>query len=158
VTSLTGCQSTAPDYDEETAAQFQLTVLDVTQAVADGDLQVARDTLISFDAELDKAAADGAVSFARHQRIDAALALVLADVDAALAAQAPAPQPEVTPDPVSPTAPVTDDGDDGEGDGDNSNNGNDGNNGNGNSGNGNNGNKDKAPQKDKPNKKDKSDD
>ncbi|GGF04001.1 hypothetical protein [Mycetocola zhadangensis] len=155
--ALTGCQASPPDLNAETAKQFQSTVLSVTQAVADGDLQDARDTLVAFDAALEKAAADGSVSFARHQRIDAALALVLADVDAALAAQAPAPEPEVvpapvpepeptpevtpevTPDPVVPTAPVTDDPGV-----ENGNNGND--------------NKDKKPKPDKGPKNNKSDD
>ncbi|PWC04579.1 hypothetical protein [Mycetocola zhujimingii] len=113
VVALTGCQSSAPDLDADAATRFQATVLTVTQAVADGELQLARDTLTTFDTELEEAAADGSVSFARHKRIDAALAAVLADVDAALAAQAPAPvepepQPTTTVTPVSPTTPVPD--------------------------------------------------
>ena len=136
VGTLTGCQSTAPDYGAETAEQFQATVLSVTQSVADGDLQTARATLVAFDTELDSAAADGSVSFARHKRIDAALDAVLADVDAAIVAQTPAPEPEpeVVPETVAPTAPVTNDpgksdGEDGEDEGDEEEHGNDGNNG-----------------------------
>jgi hypothetical protein len=137
--ALTGCQAAPPDYDAETAKAFQATVLSVTQAVADGELQAARDILVAFDTDLDKAAADGTVTFARHQRIDAALAVVLADVDAAIAAQAPAPEPVVTPEPepVTPTEPVTDEPVTPD------------NTGPGNNGNSGNGKKDKAPKKDK---------
>ena len=134
--TLTGCQSTTPDYGAETAEQFQATVLSVTQSVADGDLQTARATLVAFDSELDSAAADGSVSFARHKRIDAALDAVLADVDAAILAQTPAPEPEpeVVPETVAPTAPVTNDPgesdeEDGDDEGDEEEHGNNGNNG-----------------------------
>ena len=168
VSALTGCQASPPDLNAETAEQFQSTVLSVSQAVADGDLQVARDTLVAFDSDLEKAAANGSVSFARHQRIDSALALVLADIDAAIAAQAPAPEPapepepepevtlpvtpEVTPEPVTPTDPVTDEPDEDEdetgnnGNGNGTGNGNTGNNGN--NGNNGNGNKNKKSDKD----------
>lgn len=147
VGALTGCQSSAPDLDAETAEKFQATVLTATQAVADGELQLARDTLTSFDTELEQAAADGSVSFARHKRIDAALTAVLADVDAAIVAATPPPEPEpvVTPAPVEPTAPVVDDGDDEIGDDEDDGPGNG--NGNGN-GPGKNKDKDKGPKHD----------
>jgi hypothetical protein len=150
--ALTACQSSAPDLDAEAAKQFQSTVLWVTQAVADGELQTARDTIVAFDTELEQAAADGSVSFARHKRIDAALAAVLADVDAAIAAQAPEPQPEATEEPVTPTTPATDDEDEGDDANEGDDEGDTGNNGDGNSGNngkGNGNHKEKAPKKDK---------
>lgn len=102
----TGCQASPPDISDETAAQFQSRVLAVSTAVADGGYAAALDALTALQAELDAAAADGSLSFARHQRIEAAMALVRADIQAAIDAQAvPTPAPTPT-EPEETTAPV----------------------------------------------------
>lgn len=100
----TGCQATPPDITEEKAAQLQSQVLAITSAVADGGYAAALDALTALQTELDAAAADGSLSFARHQRIEAAMAAVRADIQAAIDAQAvPTPAPS---EPEETTAPV----------------------------------------------------
>ena len=97
----TGCSAAAPDITDEKAEQFQSRVLAVTSAVADGGYAAALEALTALQAELDAAAADGSLSFARHQRIEAAMALVRADIQAAIdAAAVPAPTPQETTAPV----------------------------------------------------------
>lgn len=104
----TACQAPSPDISSEKAEQLQSRVLAVTTAVADGGYAAALEALTVLETELDAAAADGSVSFARHQRIEAALALVRQDVQAAIDAAA---KPTPAPTPVETVAPV-DEGDD----------------------------------------------
>lgn len=98
----TACQSPAPDIGADQATAFQSRVLTVSTSVADGGYAAALEELTALESELDAAAADGTVSFARHQRIEAALVLVRADIQAAIAAQTPAAPTET----VAPVAPV----------------------------------------------------
>jgi outer membrane biosynthesis protein TonB len=103
-----GCQAAPLDIAPDEAKAFQSRVLTVTTAVADGRYAAAFETLAALETELDAAAAEGTVSFARHQRIDAAMAAVRADIQAAIDAQrkpepapvepAPVEEEEVTPD------------------------------------------------------------
>lgn len=97
-----GCQASAPDLGAEQAKTFQARVLAVSSSVADGGYAAALEELTALETELDAAAADGTVSFSRHQRIDAALAVVKADLQAAIDAQAPV-VPTETVAPVAPT-------------------------------------------------------
>jgi outer membrane biosynthesis protein TonB len=108
VLSLTaGCQSTPPDITLDQAEAFQSRVLAITGAVAEGGYAAALDALTALETELDAAAAAGSVSFARHQRIEAAMTAVRADVQAAIDAQAvPEPEPAPAPAPEKTTAPV----------------------------------------------------
>ncbi len=101
----TGCQAQAPDIAAEQAKAFQSRVLTVSSSVADGGYAAALEELTALQTELDAAAADGAISFARHQRIAAAIAVVRADLQAAIDAQAP-PAPVETVTPVAPPEPV----------------------------------------------------
>ncbi len=98
VIGVSGCQNAPPDISADRAQQFQSDVLSISTAVAAGSLAEALDEVESVEAELDAAAADGTISFSRHQRIDAALAAVKSDLQAAIAAATPAH----TPSPVSP--------------------------------------------------------
>lgn len=105
---LSGCQSAPPDLSPDQAEQLQTRVLSITTAVADGSYPGALDEVAALEADLDAAAAAGTISFSRYQRIEAALATVRADVQAAIDA-------EVTPAPTetaTPVAPVDDSGDD----------------------------------------------
>jgi outer membrane biosynthesis protein TonB len=100
-----GCQATPQDIAPDRAEAFQSRVLAVTTAVADGGFAAALESLTALQTELDAAAADGTLSFARHQRIEAAMDVVRADIQAAIEAQTvPAPEPE--PEPEESTAPV----------------------------------------------------
>ncbi len=101
----TACQTQAPDIAAAQAKAFQSRVLTVSSSVADGGYAAALEELTALQTELDAAAAEGAVSFARHQRIAAALAVVRADIQAAIDAQAP-PAPVETVTPVAPPEPV----------------------------------------------------
>jgi outer membrane biosynthesis protein TonB len=104
VLSLTaGCQSTALDIAPAQTEAFQARILAVTTAVAGGGYAAALEELTALETDLDAAAADGSVSFARHQRIEAAMNAVRADVQASLDAQN---APEPAPAPVEPTAPA----------------------------------------------------
>jgi type IV secretory pathway VirB10-like protein len=96
----TACQATPPDLAADQAKTFQSRVLAITTSVADGGYAAALESLTALETELDAAAADGSITFSRHQRIEAALFAVRADIETAIAA----PEPE--PAPVEPTAPV----------------------------------------------------
>ncbi|MET0713951.1 MAG: hypothetical protein ABWY57_03490 [Mycetocola sp.] len=107
----TGCQTAPPDITADQAKAFQSRVLAITGAVADGGYAAALEALTALETELDAAAAAGSVSFARHQRIEAAMTAVRADVQAAIDAQAvpepePAPAPTRAPAPEKTTTPV----------------------------------------------------
>jgi outer membrane biosynthesis protein TonB len=106
VLSLTaGCQATPPDIAPDRTEAFQARILAVTSAVAEGGYAAALDALSALETELDAAAAAGSVSFARHQRIEAAMTVVRADVQAAIDAQA-VPEPAPAPAPRKTAAPV----------------------------------------------------
>jgi outer membrane biosynthesis protein TonB len=103
----TGCQASPPEISPDDAKTFQSRVLAVTTAVSDGGYAAALEALQALETELDAAAAEGSVTFARHQRIKAALSVVRADVQAAIDAQA---EPEPAPAPVEPAPPAEDEG------------------------------------------------
>jgi ABC-type phosphate/phosphonate transport system substrate-binding protein len=131
VVLLAGC---APGYGQETAESLQTRVAAVTEASSVADWTRALAELDVLTADAAAALQAGLLPETRHDSIIAAIALVRAELDAALAASVPADD-----------APVDDSGpeeDTGNGNGNNGNgNGNNGNgNGNGNGSDGNNGN------------------
>lgn len=87
---LTGCGGAAPGLKADAAVQLQQRVLAVTEAAAGSDPAGALTSLEQLAADLDAAAADGHVSFKRHQSITASVAAVRADLRATLAAKAEA--------------------------------------------------------------------
>ena len=88
--SLSGCAGPAPDLESAAAQQLQSQVLAVTEAAATEDTAGALKLLDELAAKLDTAAADGQVSFKRHQSITAAIDAVRADLTAKQAAAAKA--------------------------------------------------------------------
>ncbi|MBG6237245.1 cobalamin biosynthesis protein CobT [Mycetocola sp. CAN_C7] len=97
----TGCQA-APDIAAAQAEAFQSRVLAVSTSVADGGYAAALEELTALETELNAAASAGTVTFSRHQRIEAALVAVRADIQAAIDAATPA-------EPVEPTTAPDDD-------------------------------------------------
>ncbi|MET1053502.1 MAG: hypothetical protein ABWX65_12765 [Mycetocola sp.] len=91
-----GCQAGTPDLGAAQAEAFQSRVLAVSTSVADGDYTTALQELTDLETELNAAAADGSVTFARHERIEAALVAVRADIQAAIDAATPAEETEPT--------------------------------------------------------------
>lgn len=85
--SLTGCGGAVPELGADAAAQLQQRALVVTKAAAGSDPAAALTSLEQLASDLDAAAADGRVSFKRHQNITAAVDAVRADLAAALAAK-----------------------------------------------------------------------
>lgn len=85
--SLSGCAGPAPELDGATAGQLQSQVLAVTEAAATEDSAGALKLLDGLASRLDAAAADGKVSFKRHQSIKTAIDAVRADLTAKVAQQ-----------------------------------------------------------------------
>ena len=81
--ALAGCSSTAPDLDTDAAQKLQAKVLTVSQSAAGNDHADALKSLDELVAELDASAAEGSVSFKRHQSITKAIEAVRADLTAA---------------------------------------------------------------------------
>lgn len=81
--ALAGCSSTAPDLDTDAAQKLQAKVLTVSQSAAGNDHAGALKSLDELVAELDASAAEGSVSFKRHQSITKAIEAVRADLTAA---------------------------------------------------------------------------
>ena len=81
--ALAGC---APAYSEATADDLRKQVMQVTAATAAGDWTVARAALDALSEDVDEAHADGRIDEERRERIDAAIAIVAADLDAGIAA------------------------------------------------------------------------
>lgn len=101
--ALTGCAGTPPDLQQDTAAQLQTGVQDVTAAAAAGDFAAAQSSLETVQSDLLTAAAANEVSAARAADIQAALNLVAADLVGAI--EASKPEPTVAPAPApSPTS------------------------------------------------------
>ena len=88
--ALAGCGSAAPELDRDAARQLQSQVLSVSQAAAANDTAGSLKLLDGLLARLDAAAANGEVSFKRHQSIKAAIDAVRADLAAQQAAVAAA--------------------------------------------------------------------
>ncbi|MGO4784018.1 hypothetical protein [Cryobacterium sp. W22_MBD10_FK3] len=107
-TLLAGCTSTAPTLQAETAGQLQAAVLSVSTAAASGDFAGAKDALESLKAVLATATEEDRLSAGRASDIQAAIALVEADLVALLTPQTPSPStppaapPPETDEPVAP--------------------------------------------------------
>jgi hypothetical protein len=84
---LAGCGA-APDLKNDAARQLQAKLLTVSQSAAGNDPAGALRTLDELVSQLDASAANGDVSFKRHQTIMSAITAVRADLTAAQAAAA----------------------------------------------------------------------
>lgn len=113
VVGLAGCAAgTEPDPTVAQAASYRAQVVAIAETSARGEYPEALAALDAFEAELDAAVADGEVDGDREQRIRDAVALVRADLEAAIAETAepePEPDPEPEPEP-EPAPPPADDG------------------------------------------------
>ncbi|MEK0155502.1 mucin-associated surface protein [Arthrobacter oryzae] len=85
VAGLAGCSSSVPDLDTDAAQKLQAKVLTVSQSAASNDPVGALKSLDELLTELDASAAEGNVSFKRHQSITKAIEAVRADLTAAKA-------------------------------------------------------------------------
>ena len=83
---LAGCGAPAPELGSEAARQLQSQVLAVSEAAAANDPAGSLKLLDALVTELDQAAANGDVSFKRHQSIRAAIDAVRAELIAKQAA------------------------------------------------------------------------
>lgn len=81
---LAGCAG-APAYEPETAERLQQHVLAVSTSSAEGDWAGASTRLMELEASAATALARGEITRERYDAIMSALALVRADVDAAIA-------------------------------------------------------------------------
>lgn len=86
---LAGCAG-GSSYDSETAERLQQQVLVVSTASADGDWAGASTALLELEASAATALARGEITQKRFDAIMAALSLVRADIEAAVAEQAAA--------------------------------------------------------------------
>lgn len=94
---LTGCSSKpAADLEVATAQKLQTRVLDVAHLAANKDYAGAMQSLDLLNRDLESAAANGQVSFARDQSIQNAINLVRADLTASMPPPTPTPQPTQT--------------------------------------------------------------
>ncbi|KQR67170.1 mucin-associated surface protein [Arthrobacter sp. Leaf337] len=84
--ALAGCSSTAPDLEPDAAQTLQAKVLTVSQSAAGNDTSGALKSLDELVVQLDASAAEGSVSFKRHQSIMKAIEAVRADLTTAQAA------------------------------------------------------------------------
>lgn len=94
--AVTGCAAQAGDYDLDIADSLQAEVLEVSQLAAATDFAGAMLTLTELEAQLKDARARGLLTEQRYESILAAIALVRADLQAAIDAQTtPSAPPEV---------------------------------------------------------------
>jgi hypothetical protein len=136
---LSGCAQ-APSFDPDAAATFQERVLEVSTAASTAEFDAALQMVAELEVEVKDALARGLITPERHDSILAAIALVRADLEAAIAAQQPPPPPPA-PEPEPPASNQGPDNngngngngndDDDEDENNKGNNGNNGNNGNG---------------------------
>jgi hypothetical protein len=93
-----GCSVRGPDLAVDTARELQSRLPEVRQAAAGNDYALALSLLDKLETDVDRAAGDGAMSFARHQGISSALNGLRAELQrlaaAAVAAVAQQPTPE----------------------------------------------------------------
>jgi Asp-tRNA(Asn)/Glu-tRNA(Gln) amidotransferase A subunit family amidase len=92
---LAGCAGT-PELDGEAAGKFQTRVAAATQFAAQQDFGGAVTELEQLGSEVQAAADQGRLSQERQSRIEASIAKVRADLDAAIAAAKPQPSPTVS--------------------------------------------------------------
>jgi hypothetical protein len=90
VAALSGCGPASPSLDPQTGKELQTRVLAVSTAAASADPATGLRTLDELADHVTRAAADGKVSFKRHQSIVKAIEAVRADLRAAIAAKAAA--------------------------------------------------------------------
>jgi hypothetical protein len=90
VAALAGCAPAAPDLDSKTGTELRAQVLAVSTAAANEDPATGLRTLDELAEHLTRAAANGDVSFKRHQRVMKAIDAVRADLRAAVTAKAAA--------------------------------------------------------------------
>ena len=90
VAAFSGCAAAPGDLDPQTGRELQARVLAVSTAAANADPAIGLRTLDELEDHLTRAAADGDVSFKRHQSIMKAVGAVRADLRAAIAAKAAA--------------------------------------------------------------------
>ena len=90
VAAFSGCAAAPGDLDPQTGRELQARVLAVSTAAANADPAAGLRTLDELVDHLTRAAADGEVSFKRHQSIMKAVGAVRADLRAAMAASAAA--------------------------------------------------------------------
>jgi hypothetical protein len=83
---LAGCGAPAPDLGRDAAKQLQSQVLAVSKAAASNDPAGSLKLLDGLVTSLDAAAANGEVSFKRHQSIKSSIDAVRADLTAQKAA------------------------------------------------------------------------
>src|SRR5215210_8096780 len=82
-----GCAASSSVQQENAALpDLQETVLEISQAAANGDFSSARNLLERLEGELQAAAAEGTISFARYLSISKALEGVKAETNARIAA------------------------------------------------------------------------
>ncbi|AXJ10289.1 mucin-associated surface protein [Arthrobacter sp. PM3] len=84
--ALAGCGAPAPDLGRDAAQQLQSQVLAVSKAAAASDPAASLKLLDGLLTTLDAAAANGEVSFRRHQSIKSSIDAVRADLTAQKAA------------------------------------------------------------------------
>jgi hypothetical protein len=133
LTTLAGCASAPPELQETAAANFQLSVLDVTTAAKAGDYATAQAALDELQADLLTATAAEQVSGTRAAQIQSAINAVAGDLAAAIqeakdkaAAQAiadaqaaaDAAAAEAAKNAPAPAPPAEEPGDDNKGEGD----------------------------------------
>ena len=90
VAAFSGCAAAPGDLDPLTGSDLQARVLAFSTAAANADPAAGLRTLDELVDHLTRAAADGEVSFKRHQSIMKAVGAVRADLRAAMAAKAAA--------------------------------------------------------------------
>lgn len=109
-----GCSVRGPDLAVDTARELQSRLPEVRQAAAGNDYALALSLLDQLETDVDEAAGDGAMSFARHQGISSALDGLRAELQrlaaAAVAAVAQPPTPEGNDAVESPDAALPDAG------------------------------------------------
>lgn len=100
VVGLAGCAPEAePDLTTSQAESYRAQVVTIAERSAVGEYANALAELEAFEAEIDRAVAAGELDGEREQRIRDAIALVRADLEAAIAAAAEAEaEAEPTPD------------------------------------------------------------
>lgn len=98
---LAGCATTPPDLQPGAAEKLNARLQTVAQAAADNNPAAAKAELDLLASDVSAAAANGDISPARRQDIQAAIALVNAD----LAAMTPTPSPAPTLQTPAPAAP-----------------------------------------------------
>jgi hypothetical protein len=107
---LAACTTSPPEFEASAAEHLQSAVLRVTESSAAGDFATALQQLDEVEAELLDAAAGEQLSAARAARVQAAILMVRADLEAAVHEDEAPPMPRETssPGPTPSTGPTFD--------------------------------------------------